>query len=106
MHLVHKSEAGTLAVVGVLIESGSENAEFTPIWHLLPPSHGESQHIGGNSIYENTNGAALGEFKFFETMGDRIYVRLGEHNSYCGTSAHSHLNAQFVFAPAACHRRW
>ena len=47
MHLVHKSEAGTLAVVGVLIESGSENAEFTPIWHHLPPSPGESQHIEG-----------------------------------------------------------
>ena len=44
MHLVHESEAGTLAVLGVFIKSGRENAEFIPIWHHLPPASGESKH--------------------------------------------------------------
>ena len=47
MHLVHKSEAGTLAVVGVLIESGLDNVGFTSIWHQLPSVPGESQRIEG-----------------------------------------------------------
>ena len=45
MHLVHKSEDGNLAVVGVLIESGRENAEFTSIWDHIPSASGESLHI-------------------------------------------------------------
>ena len=47
MHLVHESKEGTLAVIGVLIESGRENAEFIPIWHHLPPMPGESEHSEG-----------------------------------------------------------
>ena len=47
MHLVHKSEAGNLAVVGVFIENGRENAEFTPIWDQLPSAPGESLHNEG-----------------------------------------------------------
>ena len=46
MHLVHESEEGTLAVIGVLIESGRDNAEFIPIWHHLPSTPGESKHSG------------------------------------------------------------
>ena len=45
MHLVHKSEDGTLAVVGVFIKSGCENSEFISIWHHIPPLPGEPQHI-------------------------------------------------------------
>ncbi len=44
MHLVHESEEGNLAVVGVFIESGRENADFTPIWDQLPSVPGESLH--------------------------------------------------------------
>ncbi|HRA21031.1 MAG TPA: carbonic anhydrase family protein [Anaerolineae bacterium] len=36
MHLVHKSADGGLAVVGVLINKGAENATFNGIWSHLP----------------------------------------------------------------------
>lgn len=45
MHLVHKSEDGSLAVVGLLIKSGSHNSAFDPIWANLPAVPGETQHI-------------------------------------------------------------
>lgn len=45
MHLVHKSEEGTLAVLGVLIEKGSENAAFNPIWAHLPTVPGEAKRV-------------------------------------------------------------
>lgn len=45
MHLVHKSEDGTLAVIGVLIESGSLNTAFTPFWHYLPSAPGEFKQV-------------------------------------------------------------
>ena len=45
MHLVHKSEDGTLAVIGVLIESGRINTAFAPFWHYLPSVSGESKQI-------------------------------------------------------------
>ena len=44
MHLVHKSAAGTLAVLGVLIEEGSENAAFAPVWANLPTAKGMETH--------------------------------------------------------------
>ena len=45
MHLVHKSEDGTLAVIGVLIKSGSINTAFNPFWDHLPSVPGESKQI-------------------------------------------------------------
>lgn len=36
MHLVHRGENNDLAVVGVLIAKGVENAAFTPVWDHLP----------------------------------------------------------------------
>ena len=45
MHLVHKSEAGGLAVVGVLIEEGAANAAFDPIWSNLPKAAGARSHL-------------------------------------------------------------
>ena len=45
MHLVHKSEDGTLAVIGVLIEDGSENAAFNEIWAHLPTAAGETKRV-------------------------------------------------------------
>ena len=46
MHLVHKSEDGTLAVIGILIENGSTNTAFAPFWQHLPSVPGESEQIG------------------------------------------------------------
>lgn len=45
MHLVHKSEDGRLAVIGVLIKRGSINTAFNPFWNYLPSTTGESKQI-------------------------------------------------------------
>jgi carbonic anhydrase len=45
MHLVHKSSAGGLAVVGVLIEEGKANAAFDPVWSNLPKAKGMERHL-------------------------------------------------------------
>ena len=44
-HFVHKSEDGTLAVVGLLIASGRHKSVFDPIWSHLPAVPGETQRI-------------------------------------------------------------
>lgn len=36
MHLVHKSDDGEIAVVGVLIEKGADNPAFDQVWNYLP----------------------------------------------------------------------
>ncbi|MFT5324113.1 MAG: carbonic anhydrase [Planctomycetaceae bacterium] len=36
MHFVHKSDDGEIAVVGVLIEEGADNAAFDQVWNYLP----------------------------------------------------------------------
>ena len=45
MHLVHQSDSGELAVIGVLIEEGSHNAAFEPVWADLPDEVGEEIHL-------------------------------------------------------------
>ena len=45
MHLVHKSEGGKLAVIGVFIETGSFNTAFDSFWNYLPQLQSESQEI-------------------------------------------------------------
>jgi carbonic anhydrase len=44
MHLVHKSDSGKLAVIGVFIEEGAHNAAFDPIWNHLPRQKGQETH--------------------------------------------------------------
>ena len=53
MHLVHKSEAGALAVIGVLIKSGSVNTAFNTFWHCMPTVSGES--VQDNSVLLNAS---------------------------------------------------
>jgi len=45
MHLVHKSEEGNLAVVGLLIEKGRHNPSYDPVWDHLPAVPGETQRV-------------------------------------------------------------
>lgn len=45
MHLVHKSEAGNLAVLAVFIEEGAENAAYAPVWANLPREKGVEFHL-------------------------------------------------------------
>jgi len=44
MHMVHRSAAGALAVVGVLIEEGGHNRAFEPVWSNLPKTRGVETH--------------------------------------------------------------
>lgn len=43
MHLVHKSAAGGLAVVGVMIEAGDHNASVDPVWSNIPSEEGKTE---------------------------------------------------------------
>ena len=45
MHLVHRNEAGTLTVIGVLIEQGADNAAFDSMWAHLPDTAGETNRV-------------------------------------------------------------
>ncbi len=45
LHFVHKSAAGQLAVLGVFITPGAENAALTPIWAAMPREAGDEQSI-------------------------------------------------------------
>lgn len=44
-HFVHKSAAGKLAVLGLFIEEGAENAAFAPVWENLPKQKGTEFHL-------------------------------------------------------------
>ena len=46
LHLVHQSADGKLAVVGVLLEKGAENAAFKPVWDNLPAKEAEEKATG------------------------------------------------------------
>ncbi len=50
MHLVHKSAAGKLAVIGVFIETGAHNAAFDPIWANLPKEKGAETHYASVQV--------------------------------------------------------
>jgi carbonic anhydrase len=50
LHLVHSNEQGALAVVGVWIESGGENAAFAPIMNNLPAAEGPPQTVPGEQV--------------------------------------------------------
>lgn len=50
MHLVHQSDAGEYAVVGVLIKRGGENAAYAPVWDNLPAQEAEETTISGASV--------------------------------------------------------
>jgi carbonic anhydrase len=50
LHLVHSNAQGALAVVGVWIESGGENAAFAPIMSHLPASESPAQTVPGEQV--------------------------------------------------------
>lgn len=47
LHLVHKSDDGKLAVVGVLINKGAENAAFKDVWAHLPAEKADAMTVDG-----------------------------------------------------------
>jgi carbonic anhydrase len=50
VHLVHRSEAGVLAVVGVLIAEGRANAAYAPIWEKLPAEAGAQSGLAALTL--------------------------------------------------------
>ena len=50
MHLVHQSDDGEYAVVGVLLTEGEENAAYAPVWDNLPTEEGELETIEGVTV--------------------------------------------------------
>ena len=50
LHIVHEDENGDLAVVGVLIEEGAENAALATVFDHLPAEEGEPEEIEGVEV--------------------------------------------------------
>lgn len=50
LHLVHKSAEGHLAVVGVMIKEGKENAALKTAWENMPEKGGEEKAVNGAKI--------------------------------------------------------
>jgi carbonic anhydrase len=46
-HFVHKSAAGKLAVLGILVEEGAHDVLWEPLMSQLPDSPGDDRHIEG-----------------------------------------------------------
>ena len=53
IHFVHRNAQGELAVVGVLLKSGSENAAYVPIFQNLPPQASQPAPVAGVSVDAN-----------------------------------------------------
>ncbi len=50
MHLVHRSDSGVLAVLGVLIAEGSRNPAYDPIFELLPREVTADEDLSGLTL--------------------------------------------------------
>ncbi len=50
MHLVHQSDTGEYAVIGVMMDSGSENSAYAPIWEYMPAEECEVDTISGVTV--------------------------------------------------------
>jgi carbonic anhydrase len=50
MHLVHKSDAGKLAVVAILFGSGAESAVLAPVWNAMPAQPGPATTVPETTI--------------------------------------------------------
>ena len=50
VHFVHRSDAGVLAVVGVLIAEGRQNAAYAPIWEQLPAEAGAHSSLAALTL--------------------------------------------------------
>lgn len=50
MHLVHRNNESEYAVIGIMIESGTENNAYAPVWEHLPAEMGDVQTIRGTNV--------------------------------------------------------
>jgi carbonic anhydrase len=50
MHLVHQSEDGEYAVIGVMLERGAESSAYAPVWEHMPAEEGEPETTDGVTV--------------------------------------------------------
>ncbi|MGD1913887.1 MAG: carbonic anhydrase [Rivularia sp. (in: cyanobacteria)] len=50
LHLVHKSQKGSLAVIGIFLKQGQENSAFQNIWQAMPLKQGNEKTISDINI--------------------------------------------------------
>jgi carbonic anhydrase len=50
MHLVHKSDSGKLAVIGVFVEEGEHNQAFDAVWQNLPTEKDDKVRVEGVQV--------------------------------------------------------
>src|SRR5262245_24554635 len=50
LHLVHQSDDGQLAVVGVMLKRGAENSAYAPVFDNLPAQEGEPTPVSGVTV--------------------------------------------------------
>ena len=67
MHLVHRNDAGRLAVVGVLLETGSENSALREIWAHMPERKSPERTIDGVLI--DAGDLLPGDTSYYRYMG-------------------------------------
>jgi len=65
-HLVHRSAAGDLAVIGVLVKPGAANPALAPVWNAMPNQAGPEKDAG---IAVNPTSLLPAERGFFRYMG-------------------------------------
>jgi carbonic anhydrase len=65
-HLVHRSAAGDLAVIGIFIRPGGMNSALEPIWRAMPQHEGPERAVG---ISINPAGLLPVERRLFRYMG-------------------------------------
>jgi carbonic anhydrase len=67
MHLVHQSDDGEYAVVGVMLERSAENAAYAPVWDHMPTVEGEPETISGVTV--NAEDLLPGEQTYYRYNG-------------------------------------
>jgi carbonic anhydrase len=66
-HLVHKSDDGELAVIGVYFNKGKENSFLKSFWSMVPKKSGGK--VSDASVKVNATGILPGKKSFYHYMG-------------------------------------
>lgn len=64
LHLVHKDTQGNLGVIGFMIDEGTENAVFAPVWSGLPNGAGKKQYGNKNIDLASLLPASVEHFNY------------------------------------------
>lgn len=68
-HFVHKNADGKLAVLGVLLKEGQENATLKPIWDAMPQQPSSDETVPGVTVdMTKLLPAAQGTYRYFGSL--------------------------------------